>query len=58
MKYIGDHGKPTDGKIHAVGHSMGGILIYALIASQSEDLLYFFGLFTCDSIHFVLHRNL
>lgn len=37
MDYIRDHCKSKDGKIHAVGHSMGGILLYALIASQKQN---------------------
>ncbi|MCO5601365.1 hypothetical protein L7F22_055485 [Adiantum nelumboides] len=37
MDYIRQQSKPKDGKMHAVGHSMGGILLYALIASQKEN---------------------
>eukprot|EP00250_Pteridium_aquilinum_P022254 c25334_g2_i1 orf=260-2143(-) len=37
MDYIRCHSKPKDGKMHAVGHSMGGILLYALIASQKQN---------------------
>ncbi|KAI5054966.1 hypothetical protein GOP47_0030111 [Adiantum capillus-veneris] len=36
MDYIRQQSKPKDGKMHAIGHSMGGILLYALIASQKE----------------------
>lgn len=37
MDHIRHHSKPKDGKIHAIGHSMGGILLYALIASQQQN---------------------
>ncbi|MCO5555868.1 hypothetical protein L7F22_009413 [Adiantum nelumboides] len=37
MDYIRQQSKPKDGKMHAIGHSMGGILLYALIASQKEN---------------------
>ncbi|KAH7282079.1 hypothetical protein KP509_35G011200 [Ceratopteris richardii] len=37
MDYIRSESKPKDGKIHAIGHSMGGIVLYALISSQKEQ---------------------
>lgn len=32
MEYIGNLSKPKDGKLLAVGHSMGGILLYAMLS--------------------------
>ncbi|CAA6671340.1 unnamed protein product [Spirodela intermedia] len=32
MEYIKQHSKPKDGKLLAIGHSMGGILLYAMIS--------------------------
>ncbi|KAL5544874.1 hypothetical protein UlMin_008658 [Ulmus minor] len=32
MEYIRTHCNPKDGKLHAIGHSMGGILLYATIS--------------------------
>lgn len=37
MNFIRNSTKPKDGKMHAIGHSMGGILLYALIASQKQN---------------------
>uniref|UniRef100_A0A2N9HZG1 Uncharacterized protein n=1 Tax=Fagus sylvatica TaxID=28930 RepID=A0A2N9HZG1_FAGSY len=32
MEYIRSHCKPKDGKLLAIGHSMGGILLYAMLS--------------------------
>lgn len=32
MEYIRTLSKPKDGKLLAVGHSMGGILLYAMLS--------------------------
>ncbi|XP_043700021.1 uncharacterized protein LOC122650691 isoform X2 [Telopea speciosissima] len=32
MEYIRSQGKPKDGKLLAIGHSMGGILLYAMLS--------------------------
>ncbi|WCJ24466.1 hypothetical protein M5689_006425 [Euphorbia peplus] len=32
MEYIRAQTKPKDGKLHAIGHSMGGILLYAMLS--------------------------
>ncbi|XP_057481150.1 uncharacterized protein LOC130768172 isoform X1 [Actinidia eriantha] len=32
MEYVRDQSKPKDGKLLAVGHSMGGILLYAMLS--------------------------
>ncbi|KAK4280754.1 hypothetical protein QN277_012334 [Acacia crassicarpa] len=32
MEYIRTHCQPKDGKLHAIGHSMGGILLYATLS--------------------------
>ncbi|KAG2667510.1 hypothetical protein I3760_15G118800 [Carya illinoinensis] len=32
MEYIKNHCKPKDGKLLAIGHSMGGILLYAMLS--------------------------
>ncbi|CAN1311813.1 hypothetical protein LINPERPRIM_LOCUS28471 [Linum perenne] len=32
MEYIRSQSKPNDGKLFAIGHSMGGILLYAMLA--------------------------
>ncbi|KAJ7532400.1 hypothetical protein O6H91_13G002200 [Diphasiastrum complanatum] len=37
IEYIRQHSQPKDGKLLAVGHSMGGILLYALLASKGRD---------------------
>lgn len=37
MDYIRQQSKPKDGKVHAIGHSMGGILLYGVVASQKEN---------------------
>ncbi|GMN46377.1 hypothetical protein TIFTF001_015560 [Ficus carica] len=40
MEYIRDQSKPNDGKLHAIGHSMGGILLYAMLSKccfQGKD---------------------
>ncbi|XP_062117022.1 uncharacterized protein LOC133830920 [Humulus lupulus] len=40
MEYIRAHCKSKDGKLHAIGHSMGGILLYAMISrccSEEKD---------------------
>ncbi|XP_020522370.1 uncharacterized protein LOC18433607 isoform X1 [Amborella trichopoda] len=43
MDYIRAHSKPKDGKLLAIGHSMGGILLYAILsrcgfAERSSEL--------------------
>ncbi|XP_008462198.1 uncharacterized protein LOC103500486 isoform X2 [Cucumis melo] len=35
MEYIRNQSKPNDGKLLAIGHSMGGILLYAMISRCS-----------------------
>ncbi|KAI9101582.1 hypothetical protein K1719_023826 [Acacia pycnantha] len=32
MEYVRTHCQPKDGKLHAIGHSMGGILLYATLS--------------------------
>ncbi|KAF3438600.1 hypothetical protein FNV43_RR21363 [Rhamnella rubrinervis] len=32
VEYIRTHCKPKDGKLHAIGHSMGGILLYSMLS--------------------------
>lgn len=32
MEYIRAESKPKDGKLLAIGHSMGGILLYAMLS--------------------------
>lgn len=36
MEYIKALTKPQDGKLLAVGHSMGGILLYALLSRNGK----------------------
>lgn len=44
MEYIRAQCQPRDGKLLAIGHSMGGILLYAKLSSccKSHDLLFYF----------------
>ncbi|KAI4302565.1 hypothetical protein MLD38_038294 [Melastoma candidum] len=40
INYVRGHSRPRDGKLHAVGHSMGGILLYAILSKcgfERED---------------------
>ncbi|XP_073055129.1 uncharacterized protein [Primulina eburnea] len=37
MEYIRSQSKPEDGRILAIGHSMGGILLYALLSRYSAQ---------------------
>ncbi|XP_073301417.1 uncharacterized protein [Primulina huaijiensis] len=37
MEYIRSQSKPEDGRILAIGHSMGGILLYALLSRYSSQ---------------------
>lgn len=39
MEYIRRQCQPKDNKLHAIGHSMGGILLYAML-SQNGMLNY------------------
>lgn len=36
MEYIKAQTKPKDGRLLAIGHSMGGILLYAMLARYSK----------------------
>lgn len=36
MEYIQNQSKPKDGKLFAIGHSMGGILLYAHLSSSAR----------------------
>jgi hypothetical protein len=36
MEYIRQHSKPKDGKLLAIGHSMGGILLYAMLSRSGR----------------------
>ena len=40
MEYIRAQTKPKDGKLLAIGHSMGGILLYAML-SRCGKIPYF-----------------
>nr|XP_043624885.1 uncharacterized protein LOC122596384 isoform X1 [Erigeron canadensis] len=37
MKYIKAHTQPEDGKLLAVGHSMGGILLYSMLSRYGSE---------------------
>ncbi|KAL0446840.1 UNVERIFIED_CONTAM: hypothetical protein Slati_1811900 [Sesamum latifolium] len=37
MEYIRAQSKPKDGRIFAIGHSMGGILLYAMLSRYSSE---------------------
>ncbi|XP_024030351.1 uncharacterized protein LOC21396449 isoform X2 [Morus notabilis] len=37
MEYIRNQCKPKNGKLHAIGHSMGGILLYAMLSKCRND---------------------
>ena len=43
MEYIRAQTKPRDGKLLAIGHSMGGILLYAMLSryGKSPSLVFF-----------------
>jgi hypothetical protein len=45
MNYISLHSGRRDGKLLAIGHSMGGILLYAMVAKCCKILLDFLFLF-------------
>lgn len=36
MEYIRAESKPKDGKLLAIGHSMGGILLYAMLSRRGK----------------------
>jgi alpha-beta hydrolase superfamily lysophospholipase len=36
MEYILTHAATSDGKVLSVGHSMGGILLYAMLAIRGR----------------------
>lgn len=36
MEYIRTLSKPEDGKLLAIGHSMGGILLYAMLSRYGK----------------------
>ncbi|CAA3031039.1 uncharacterized protein LOC111402347 [Olea europaea subsp. europaea] len=36
MEYIRNHCRPDDGKLLAIGHSMGGILLYAILSKNGH----------------------
>lgn len=40
MEYVRSQSKPKDGKLLAVGHSMGGILLYAMLSKCGNLLSY------------------
>lgn len=42
MDYIKGQCKPKDGKLLAIGHSMGGILLYATLSRNSMMLSHIF----------------
>lgn len=37
MEYIMAESKPKDGKLLAIGHSIGGILLYAMLSRCGEN---------------------
>ena len=39
VEYIRQHSKTEDGKLLAIGHSMGGILLYAMLSRSGETLI-------------------
>ena len=53
MEYIKLESKPKDGRVLAIGHSMGGILLYAMI-SRCGKALDFHNSF---SKFFLLYKN-
>lgn len=36
MEYMRTHTESTDGKVLGVGHSMGGIILYAMLATHGR----------------------
>lgn len=40
MEYIRTQCKPKDGKLLAIGHSMGGILLYAMLSRYGKMLFF------------------
>lgn len=36
MEYVKLHTNPTDGKVLSIGHSMGGIILYAMMATRGK----------------------
>lgn len=43
IEYVRAQSKPKDGKLFAIGHSMGGILLYAML-SRCGKLIFIFQL--------------
>lgn len=37
MTYIKAHTQPEDGKLVAVGHSMGGVLLYSMLSRYGKN---------------------
>ena len=62
MEYIMAESKPKDGKLLAIGHSMGGILLYAMLSRCGENpffphaflFLYLYLPFGWNSLLYVL----
>lgn len=46
MKYITEQTNPKDGKLLAIGHSMGGILLYALMSQYGMCFYMFLNCFS------------
>ena len=42
VEYIRQHSKAKEGKLLAIGHSMGGILLYAMLSRSGEALIMLF----------------
>lgn len=61
MEYIRTRCQPKDGQLHAIGHSMGGILLYALLSRCCEfsaELLFYFLYTSVDLFdRTCLHKN-
>lgn len=52
MDYIKTVSKPKDGKLLAIGHSMGGILLYAMLSREGKIFLSnLFSFFNTTIIH-------
>lgn len=42
MDYVKSHTHPPDGKIFGLGHSMGGIILYAMLGTRGKNTLQIF----------------
>jgi len=57
MDYIRTQSKPRDGKLLAIGHSMGGILLYAMLSLYGIQVFLLFAIVSA-MLHSLVFRFL